>query len=414
MEELRILLSAYACEPGRGSEPGVGWNWVGQLARSHEVWVITRANNRVSIEAALAKDPLSNAHFVYFDLPRWASFWKKGRRGIHLYYYLWQLGVYFVGRELHRQAGFDLVHHVTFVNYWMPSFLAMLPAPFVWGPVGGGESAPRAFWFSYGLRGKFYETVRDLARVWGWLDPFVRLTARRAALGLATTTQTQRRLLGLGCPNNLIFSEAGLPADEIQWLGSFPVRQSNPFRLVSLGNLLHLKGYEFALKAFARFQQRTPASEYWLIGEGPERPRLEKLARELGVSGKVIFWGAMPRPQALEKLAHCDVLVHPSLHDSGGWVCLEAMAAGRPVVCLDLGGPAVQVTEQTGIKVPAVSPEQVVRDLTAALHRLAGDAALRLQAGQAGRRRVQEHFAWEKKGESLNQLYRRFCLAGRA
>ena len=77
-ERLHILLSAYACEPDRGSEPGVGWNWVRHLARDHDVWVITRSNNRGVIEAVLAHNPLRNAHFIYFDLPRWARFWKAG------------------------------------------------------------------------------------------------------------------------------------------------------------------------------------------------------------------------------------------------------------------------------------------------------------------------------------------------
>jgi hypothetical protein len=93
---MKVLLSAYACEPGKGSEPGVGWNWVRQIAPFAEVWVITRSNNREAIEKALAEEPLPNVHWVYFDLPRWARFWKKGQRGVHLYYYLWQVGIYFL------------------------------------------------------------------------------------------------------------------------------------------------------------------------------------------------------------------------------------------------------------------------------------------------------------------------------
>jgi hypothetical protein len=96
---MKVLLSAYACEPGKGSEPGVGWSWVRQIARFAEVWVITRANNRGTIEKALREEPLPNVHWVYFDLPRWARFWKKGQRGVHLYYYLWQVGIYFLARQ---------------------------------------------------------------------------------------------------------------------------------------------------------------------------------------------------------------------------------------------------------------------------------------------------------------------------
>jgi glycosyltransferase involved in cell wall biosynthesis len=409
---VRVLVSAYACEPGKGSEPGIGWNWVCQIARFHEVWAITRANNQDPIESALARNPIPNIHFSYYDLPRWCSFWKKERRGIHLYYYLWQLGAYFLARKLHREVNFDLVHHVTFVNYWMPGFLALLPIPFIWGPVGGGESAPRPFWRSYSLRGKVYELLRDLARRWGELDPFVGLTARRAAVGLATTHQTEERLRVLGCRNVCVFSQVGLPQDEIRRLTAFPFRQSNPFRLISAGDLLHLKGFELGLRAFARFQSQFPAAEYWIIGDGPERKRLEMLALKLHIADKVMFTGAILREEVLEKLAECNVLLHPALHESGGWVTLEAMAAGRPVICLDLGGSAEIVTSETGIKVPAVSPDQAVGDLVAAMSQLAQDPTLCARLGCAGRQRVQERFNWDKKGTCMIELYQRLLSNG--
>jgi len=202
-----------------------------------------------------------------------------------------------------------------------------------------------------------------------------------------------------------VLSEAGLPQDEILRLSSVPFRQSGPFRLVSVGRLLHLKGFALGLQAFARIQDRYPDSEYWIFGEGPERKRLEKQVLRLGIATKVRFWGKIARGEVLEKLSDCDVLVHPSLHDSGGWVCLEAMAAGRPVVCLDLGGPGLQVTEHTGIKVSASTPAQTVADMAEAFRRLAGDPELRIRMGEACRQRVTEHFASAGKGDFMNTLY---------
>jgi glycosyltransferase involved in cell wall biosynthesis len=402
---MKVLLSAYACEPGKGSEPGIGWNWVRQIARFAEVWVITRSNNREAIEKALVEEPLPNVHWVYFDLPRWARFWKKGQRGVHLYYYLWQVGIYFLARRLHRQVGFDLIHHVTFVNYWLPSFLALLPVPFVWGPVGGGESAPRTFYKTFSFRGRIYEFLRDIARWIGEHDPFTRLTARKAVISLATTNETAKRLTRLGARKVEVLSQVALPSAEIVELASLPPHLGNPFRLISMGRLLHWKGFHLGLCAFARLVQEFPNSEYWIVGDGPERKNLERLARKLGIIDKVRFWGALPRSEALKKLSECDVLVHPSLHDSGGWVCVEAMAAGRPVICLDLGGPALQVTEETGFKIPAYAPEQVVKDMVEAMRKLALDADLRRRMGEAGRWRVWEAFSWERQAGFIANIY---------
>lgn len=90
-ECVRVLLSAYACEPGKGSEPGVGWHWATELARlGHEVIVITRSNNRALIEKALKDASIPGLRFHYYDLPSWGRWWKRGPRGVRFYYWLWQ------------------------------------------------------------------------------------------------------------------------------------------------------------------------------------------------------------------------------------------------------------------------------------------------------------------------------------
>jgi glycosyltransferase involved in cell wall biosynthesis len=401
---LKVLLSAYACEPGRGSEPGVGWHVVVEAARHHDVWAITRANNRAVIEADLARNPIPGLHLVYYDLPRWARWWKRGPRGTRLYYYLWQLAVYPLARREHRRIGFDLAHHVTFVKYWMPSLLPFLPVPFLWGPVGGGESAPKSFQVDFDWYGRLYEMLRSLVRRCGESDPLVSVTARRSALALAVTRETAQRLEVIGAKRVEIFSEAGLSEADRSYLDSLSSPGvDEPVRFLSLGNLLHLKGFHLGLRAFAA--ANLPRSEYWLVGDGPYRAYLERLTRRLGIEDKVRFWGLLPRREALAKLGSCHMLVHPSLHDSGGWVCLEAMAAGRPVLCLDLGGPGAQVTSDTGFKISARDPDAAVKDMAEVMAVLAYDPGLRVRMGQAGKERVATNYAWERKGKFLATLY---------
>ena len=161
------------------------------------------------------------------------------------------------------------------------------------------------------------------------------------------------------------------------------------------------------MRAFAQLHSQFPDSQYWLVGNGPEKARLQKIARQLGVEDAVVFWGELPRPQALEKLAECDVLMHPSLHDSGGWVCAEAMAAGLPVICLDLGGPALQVNGDTGFKVTCSFAGAIVEDLAAALVSLSRDRALCSKMGAAGRRDFRSLQLGEK-GLSMAKVYDAF------
>jgi glycosyltransferase involved in cell wall biosynthesis len=202
-----------------------------------------------------------------------------------------------------------------------------------------------------------------------------------------------------------VLSNAGLAREDIRQLSAIRLRHHGPFRLISVGRLLHWKGFELSIRAFERFHRQFPESEYWLIGDGPEGKRLRKLAQSLGIAESLTFWGEVPRWQVLEKLAESDVLIHPSLHDSGGWVCLEAMAAGRPVVCLDLGGPGLQVTESTGIKVRAGNADQAAVDLAKAILRLAQDPELRVRMGEASRQRVKDHYDWASKVDFITGIY---------
>jgi glycosyltransferase involved in cell wall biosynthesis len=403
VKKLKILVSAYACRPGEGSEPGVGWHLVRELAKYHQIWVVTRENNRPAIEAELAANPLPGLEFIYCEPPRWVQQLNQNQRMVYLHYYLWQLKAYFVTRELNQELNFDLVHHVTYVRYSSPSFLSLLPIPFIWGPVGGGETAPKAFWKDFSWRGRVYEILRSLARSLGELDPFVHLTARRSILARATTKDTAKRLHKLGATNVEVYSQLGLSEDEISQLAKYAHGDRHSLKFISIGRLLHWKGFHLGLRAFA-LADLPENAEYWIVGDGPELKRLQILAKELGIEERVKFWGKLSRQETLAKLEKCVALIHPSLHESGGLVCLEAMASARPVICLNLGGPALQVTETTGFKIEANTPEQAVHDLAVAIAHLA-DPKLSLNLGLAAQQRIKEVYSWDKKGQNLAELY---------
>lgn len=408
--QFKVLASVYSVEPGRGSEPGIGWNWIKQLARFHEVWVLTKSDHRAAIEAELALNPMSNVHWVYIETPRWLTFWyRRDRRGQRLHYWLWQWYAHKIGKRLHKEVGFDLVHHFTYMTYWTPSFLSQLPVPFVWGPIGGAETAPQRFYNTLRPHSRFDELLRDLGR-WSLtrLDPNVRKTARNARLVLATTQESQLAIQSLGAKDVRLMRSIALPPEEIDVLGQLPIHtERNLTRFVSIGRLLGWKGFHLGLQAFAQFVQQHPDAnaEYWVVGDGPERARLENLVCKLGITDQVHFTGMVPRDKVLEILADADVLVHPSMHDSGGQVVTEAMAAGRPVICLNLGGPGAQVTPQNGFAVPAVTPAESAAAMAEAMAKLTQDPLLRSAMALAGRHQVRDNFDWNRRGEQVAGLY---------
>jgi glycosyltransferase involved in cell wall biosynthesis len=281
-----------------------------------------------------------------------------------------------------------------------------LQVPYILGPVGGGESAPKIFRKTLGVRGRIYEYLRNLSRLRGQLDPFVRMTLRRAGAVFATTQMTADDLRAMDYKREIrILSQAAIPDRDLQRLTSLPEKANTPFRVFGMGRLLHWKGFHLALSAFAKFHMRFPQSEFWLMGDGPERPRLKEQARCLGIDSCVSFLGELSRDKAFERIGECDVMLQPSLHDSSSWASAEAMAGGRPVVCLDLGGLSLQVDKNTGVKIPAKDPDQAVNDMAEALEVLARDPVLRLRMGKAAREKALREFRWKKKVSQISSLY---------
>ena len=403
-ERKRVLMLAFACGPGRGSEPGQGWEFASRMAEHHDVTVLTYSGFGEALRRELAARPVPGLRVHTYRLPfERARHHRHGedRTGLaeQIHYSLWQIGAARTARRLHRETGFDLTHHVSLMRYWTPSAVALRGVPFVWGPVGGGETAPAPVQDDFSLTGRREESLRHTAHRVAHLDPLTRRTARRATVALATTHESAERMRALGAPDVRLARRAvALAPETIAQLAAMPPPPDDePFRFASIGRLLHWKGYDLGLRAFALARDADPRladARYWIFGDGPEGADLKRLARTLGIADRVRFWGRVPRDECLELLGRTHVVVHPSSHDSGGYATLEGMAAGRPVLCLDLGGPARQVDEAVGLAVPAHTPCQIVRDMAAAMVRLATEPDHLAATGAQARRRVTEHYLW--------------------
>jgi glycosyltransferase involved in cell wall biosynthesis len=398
----RVLVIAYACEPGGGSEPGVGWNMCQAISRDHEAWVVTRRNNRESIERELARNPNPHLHFCYADLPSWARRWKRGSRGIRLYYYLWQFAGLSTALAVMRTIRFDLAHHVTFTNSYVFTFAALLPVPFVWGPIGSNPPYPATLMSGAGdrLKASSRNALQALLRV---ADPLYWLCTWRARLIIGIDEDIAERFpiswLGKGkfVRHTAIGVESvGPPA---------PKRNSGTVvRIVAMGRMIRIKGFRLAICAFARAVGSCPQIELCVVGDGPDRPALERLVDDLGVRDRVTFAGWLPRDRALGQMEAADIFLFPSV-EGAGMVVLEALARGVPVVCLAYGGPGEMVTPDTGIAVSIGEHEATADRLAQAICTLAGDAALRERTGAAGRRRVEQRYLWTARATAIAGWY---------
>ena len=372
---MKILLSAYACEPHKGSEPGVGWNWLLALVhQGHDVSVITRENNRAAIERELQALSLP-ATTAYYDLPAWCRKWKHWPGGLYLYYLLWQAGAYRRARTLHSAMAFDLVHHITFVTFRQPSFMGDLGIPFLLGPVGGGETSPRRIRAGMNFSGRLREFLRDVLIHTARFNPLVIRTYSQASLIACTTSDTLRHIPPQFRSKCLVIPAIGIDPPVS---AATPQAPSSP-NFLFVGRLLYWKGLHLLLRAMPEVLRSVPSAQLTVIGEGRDARWLKQVAASCGIATHVTWVSEMPHNDIEAVYRDHLALVFPSLHDSGGMVVLEAMAAQVPVISLALGGPGVFVDSSCGISIDAAnqSEEAVEHALATAMIQLAQRPSLR-------------------------------------
>jgi glycosyltransferase involved in cell wall biosynthesis len=347
---MKILLSIYACAPNRGSDHAVGWNWAAEAHRlGHTVWALVSPAHRESIKRACDENPdLDGIHWIFPEVKGWPLKQAIEPKWERTYNLLWQRAALPVARDLHRQVGFDLVHHLTWAGIRAPTFLGALSAPLVIGPVGGGETSPPSLRDRIGLKGRILESIRDLSNSTIAMNPAVRDGLARASVIFVSTTDTQNLFRGALRDKTQVFTQLGLPELPSDHL---PRSRSGPPRLLYAGRLLYWKGVHIALQAFAEVVRQIPDARFAIVGSGPERSRLEDDARQNNLLGSVEFIPQLPQNALFELYRNHDLFLFPSLHDSGGFVVLEALSHGLPVVCLDLGGPRDMVTPSSGVVV---------------------------------------------------------------
>jgi glycosyltransferase involved in cell wall biosynthesis len=414
----KVIVSAFACHPpstaGAGAEETIlgsgesilGWNLVKQIARKNDVWVITQRRNRPGVLRAVANGEMAGVRFRFIDFPFWPSALWRRQITLHFYYYFWQVMAWRAARRLHANVRFDLAHHVTYASDWMPSFIgAFLPVPFVWGPVGGGQSTPKGFFRSYPLAGKMEEIERSLSQ---WTGRVLLLSRRRCAIKaraiLVCNRDTRDRFPKKHLPKIKFFPVTGMEAEDAA-LPLEPREPGAPLRVLTSGRLVYWKNFGAAIEAFSRFSTGGPEARFNIVGEGPEAGRLRDLAERLGLRGKVSFTPWLPQKELWQAMRASDIFLYPSLREGGGAVVVEAMANGLPVICLDSAGPGFHVRDGWGIKVPPAGPETIVGGMADGLSRLAADPILRRDMSLAARKRAADFYVWDRLGERIEEIY---------
>lgn len=399
-----ILATTYAVNPYKGSEDGMGWNFVLQIARFNKVIAITRENNRQAIEEYMGQNPndvYSNMTFLYFDLPFWMRFWKKGNRGAMFYYLLWQKGI--VSFIKNQKIQYDIVHNVNFHNDWSPSFLWKLGKPFVWGPVGHHPLIPSQYLAKYSKKYWIKDRLTWMVKQYFWKFSYNLHRCKNQASHIWCMNESVPEILELS--NNFSVN----PSVATQDFGWEKNQANEHFTVISAGRFVPLKGFDLTIEAFAKMIKSMPYEDkkncrLILVGSGPEEVMLQKICVKNNIEHQVKFISWLERDVLMHMFKTSSVFLFPS-HEGAGMVVAEALSFGLPVICLQNEGPGEFINETCGIKIKMSNYDYTTEALSEALTSLYFDSNKRNKLRVGARKRFENIFHWDRRGEQLQKIY---------
>jgi glycosyltransferase involved in cell wall biosynthesis len=410
MSRLRILVLGPDCNPEKVSIAFVTYSHAAALAQLHDVTLVARS----TVEDALRRGKAPFRAIEVVRMPLLERLYAWSLRWIFRHNYASQVWTAFkyplfiafewrAWRQLRRRifAGeFDVVLRIVPLNTVMPSpfafFLRKGPIPFVIGPLNKGLPWPPGFSQLENQK----EWISGLRNLYRFL-PFARSTYRHAAAIIAASSQTYAELAAYR--DKLFFlPENGVMRSLCSGDPRNPVPDAK-IELIFVGGLIPCKACDLALRAAAALLRNDLAC-FSILGDGPERKRLEQLARSLDVEKAVSFCGWVSHAEVLRRLRSADVLVFPSVRDFGGGVVFEALAVGVVPVVVDFGGPGDIVHAGVGCKVPLTNESDVVPQMEKILRGLAGNRDLLNRLRQRGISYARECLTWDAKAQSTTRV----------
>lgn len=397
---MKVLISAYSCAPGSGSEQAVGWEWSAALASAGiDVTVLTTPGGREEIAEERRRLGLDRLEVVHVPVPARLDR-VRGQIGVYRRYLGWQSAAYRRARAIVARGDIDLAHHLTWASLHLGSHLWRLPVPFIFGPIGGGQVAPASLRSFHGQ----WRTEAIRTAVTRWLlpvDPYARWAVSQARLVFVENAETEQQVHRLGATAVQYLSAVGLRQEDLA--DAPPEHADGPLRLLWIARLRPAKAVQLALHAMAAVPPDIDA-ELTILGYGPQAAAVPGWIRELGLERRVRFVGRVPYEEVDGWYRQSHAMLFTSLRESFGIQVLEAMARGVPAIALDHQGVGSVVPDGAAVKVPVGAAEATVAGFADGITGLARDRA-RLGAIQAAALAYAREQTWDRKAKRLIPVY---------
>lgn len=408
---MRVLILAHDCNPEWASLPIVGYKAAAAIARGVECTIATHVRN----EALIRERHAGPGEFVFIDNEYIAApmyrlsrvlrggssvAWTTNIALAYPAYIAFEREVWKRFRGALRAGRFDVVHRVTPMSPTLPSYIARrCPVSFVLGPLNGGLRWPADYRRELRAEKEWLSYARRAHR----LLPYYGSTYRSAAAVLGAFSHTIADLPPACRARAIDFPEVGIDPSLFGEGGASVGAERRDALFV--GRLVPYKCPDVAVRAFAA-SEALRRHRLLIVGDGPERPRLEALIREHGLEGRVELMGWRTQAEVGELMRRCSVLAFPSIRELGAGVVVEAMACGLACIVVDYGGPGGLISPGTGVKVPLAAKGDLVEAFAREAAGLLEDPARARRLGEAARAFVMREYTWDAKAAKTIDVYR--------
>lgn len=403
---LKILINAYACSPNMGSEPGMAWNWVSNLAKFCELYIITEGEFKEKIEDVVPTlEQGKNMHFYYNPVSDEIRkmCWNQGDWRFYKYYKEWQWKTYLMAKDICSKQNIDVLHQLNMIGFREPGYLWKLSkesgVPFVWGPVDAKDKFPVAYLGGASMKTKLFMRLKNFLTVWQLKhSKRVRQAASQASVIFSASSNSKESFNKYMAIDSPLLNETGCYVQEYPLIDK---SQKETFDVLWVGKLDFRKQLGIALQSVAIADNEN--IRLHIVGGGDAEP-YKQLANALGIKDKCIWHGAVSHDEVQSIMQNSDVFFFTSVAEGTPHVVLEAIGNNLPVVCFDTCGQGDAVNDKVGKKILLTNPSKSSQSFATILNELEGNRDLLKQMSENCKQR-QTELSWDEKAKTMVWWY---------
>ncbi|MFZ4796186.1 MAG: glycosyltransferase [Bacteroidia bacterium] len=406
-KNISILINAYACAPNKGSEPGMAWNWIVNLANYCELYVITEGEWQKEIEIALVNLPQKeNLHFYYNPVSEKIRkmCWNQGDWRFYKHYENWQKETLRIAKQIVVEHNIDILHQLNMIGFREPGYLWKIEnIPFVWGPIGGLKQFPLAYSQGGGKKIQFFYLIKNSLNILQLkLDRRVNKAMHRADLLISSIPDSYnaikkyKGLESVWIPETGCFITDDIPTDRFD---------DKEFHILWVGKFDFRKQLTLALNALAATKNKQIILDVYGQGSNKHEKEAKRIVADLNIDNQVVWHGNQSNRTVQNAMRKAQLFLFTSVSEDTSTVVLEAISNRLPVLCFNSCGFGAVIDDKVGRKISLTNPEQSNKEFAEQMNMLFNNREL-LKELSINCKFRQQQLSWDEKAIFMVSKYK--------